>query len=193
MIIKDLHTNIKKFIQNAHQGIYVDFYPEIRKSLKIPAVLIEMTELRHDDDAGTEQLAMIAFFEARCIVAPENDGGMVARELAASVSYALYRAGRMDLPVMPAVINSVSQDFMKPELDAYEVWAVEWQHGIFIGDNLWDINVLPREITLGPIPNRKVQPMEPGVLIPHELYSDIEMLVREHKPELYERLWIETN
>jgi hypothetical protein len=183
-IIEEMHKRIKDAIADDHPGVYVDVYPELQKTLQIPAVLIELAELRQDDDQGTEQLPLIAFFEARCIVAPEDNGMMNVRKLAASVAYSIYRSRRFCLPIMPAVIINVAYDVMKPELDEYDVWVVEWTHNILVGEDLWKADVLPREIILGKPPAHTVQPMPPGELIPEKVFV-------EKQNDVYERLYID--
>jgi hypothetical protein len=188
MIVTELPERLKSVISEAHQNVYVDYYPKIRKSLKIPAVLIELSELRGGDQIGTEQLPMTAYLEARCVWAPENEGLARVRELAASVAYSIFRAARLGLPISPPNITNISPDALKPELDQFDVWVVEWTYDIFIGENLWLENVLPREITLGPTPHRLVVPAPPGELIPDKVFSDASPDVAPSDVDDYEDL-----
>jgi hypothetical protein len=189
-IITDLHRNICKALRETHPNVYVDVFPEIKKSIKLPAVFVEMSEMRPGTgDTGTEQLSVAATFEARCMIDMATHGHMAARELAASVAYQVYRHGRFDVPVMPAKIASIGPDHLSPDIDAYIVWMVEWTHQMYLGDNLWDTGVLPREIHLGPPPHKLVTENPEGVVVPHEIWASIEPLVGEKYKDYYEKVW----
>lgn len=114
-------------------------YRDDRDTLPLPALLFEMVGLEGDDqpDPGTEQLAMVARFEARVVMgfrtpAVERE----VRKLAAAV--ALWVNGnRFGQPVDPAEVLSVEPDAFEPELDQYAVWRVEWRQQVCLGTSVW--------------------------------------------------------
>ena len=46
----------------------------------------------------------------------------------------------LDCVRKPVDVLGVSEDSLKPELDGYLVWAVDFQLGIEIGEDVWAIN-----------------------------------------------------
>lgn len=119
----------------------VEAYRLDRKSLPVPACLIELTEMDavNDEDPGTEQQAVMARFEARLVIGfrqGAKNPRMEIRKLAAAVG-AFVRLQRWGCPIGPAELIGIYQDDFDPELDQYEVWRVEWQQVIHLGETVW--------------------------------------------------------
>lgn len=160
-----LHSAIVADIKAAFpQLVTVEFYqddPEARKTLPIPACLLNISEMEADNDIdpGTEQLAVVATFEAHFIINSIRTprAALAIRTLAAAFM-AWLRKRRWTNPENPAkklptgpanVVGGFPDDFT-PEMDKYEVWRVEWQQVIHLGDSVWnDEGITPSTVFLG--------------------------------------------
>lgn len=129
-------------------------YPELGKKLKLPGVLIELSELAPDEDPGTDELGLIARFTVYIVLERSSTAKLEAANLAAAVALNVYKSGRFGQDVGRATgIRAVPDEF-KPELFGYVVWAVEWSHEIRIGESIWNgEGITPSEIYLGIAPN----------------------------------------
>jgi hypothetical protein len=137
----------------------VEAYRLDRKSLKVPACLVELTDwdTRVDPDPGTEQLAVMARFEARFIMSFRQGAAnpkLEVRKLAAAFA-AFAKFQRWGCPIGPAEILSAAPDDFDPELDQFEVWCVEWQQIIHLGASVWEMppDWIPTEVYLGFAPD----------------------------------------
>lgn len=150
--LDQLHVNIVAAIAAAFPGLAtVEAYREEdeRSELVTPACLIELAELEAapDADPGTEQLAMTAKFEALVLVGfREANAKRQVRRLAAALSHFILRK-RWDLPVGPAQVIGAFRDEFDPRLDQFEVWRVEWQQVVHIGDSVWNADGVTPTLT----------------------------------------------
>lgn len=163
--LAELHDAIVADIKAAFPNLVtVEFYREDRKVLPKPACLLELSELEAipDDDPGTEQLAVMAKFEAELVIGfrtPEAKRSI--RLLAASLAAWLrmrrwtnYSGTTPKLPTGEAqVIGAYQDDFSMigrdsdKGLEQYEVWRVEWQQRIHLGKTVWtDEGTVPTEV-----------------------------------------------
>ena len=137
-----VHNGIVSAIQAKFPSLAtVEAYRTNRKSLPVPACLIELTEMdgAPDDDPGTEQLAVTARFEATLVIGfrqGANNPKREIRKLAAALA-AFIRLKRWGCPIGPAEVIGAYPDDFDPELDQYECWRVEWQQLIHLGDTVW--------------------------------------------------------
>lgn len=135
-------------------------YHDDRDTLQMPALLFELVALEADDeDRGTEQLTMIARFEARVVLgfrtaAVERE----VRKLAAAIALWI-NGNRFGQPIEPAEIMSVDPDPFDPDLDQFAVWRIEWRHQVDIGTSVW--------INDGTVPDA-VFSWVPRTGVPHE-------------------------
>lgn len=126
----------------------VEAYRLDRKSIPTPACLVELTDMEVDAevDPGTEQLAVMARFEARFLISfrqGAKNPKLEVRKLAAAFA-AFARLKRWGCPIGPAEVISCAPDDFDPELDQYECWRVEWQQIIHLGDTIWkDDGIVP--------------------------------------------------
>lgn len=150
-----LHDAIVKDIKAAFPSIKtVEFYREDRRTLPMPACLLELTELEAtmDEDPGTEQLSVLAKFEAELIIGFRTQNAKQSiRLLAAALSAWLrnrrwtnYAGTTPKLPTGAAqVIGAYHDDFnvigrdSDKGLPQFEVWRVEWQQQIHLGQTVW--------------------------------------------------------
>lgn len=147
----------------------VEFYrgegQEDRKALQTPACLLDLSEMEAspDDDPGTEQLAVIAHFEAELVIRFNTPNAKRSiRRLAAAVAAWLHNR-RWDDPANPGkklptgpcvVVGAYKDDFsgLTPgqrdvPLDQFEVWRVEWRQIVHLGESVWnDEGVTPSEV-----------------------------------------------
>lgn len=157
-----LHDAIVSDIKAAFPQLStVQFYqddPEERKTLPIPACLLTMDELDvdMDIDPGTEQLAVRAHFEAHFIVSSiRNPRAKLAVRTLAAAFMAWMRLRKWTNPENPEkklptraarVIGGYPDDF-HPEMDKYEVWRVEWEQVIHLGESVWnDEGITPSQV-----------------------------------------------
>lgn len=139
-----LFTAVEASISEAFPGFaLVQAYPEDRRHLPVPACVIEMIELEPAENPGTEQLAAVALMQAQVIIGFREPGAkrMVAKMAAALAHHV--QGKRWGLPIEPAVITSIAPSDFDPELDNFEVWAVEWQQTVHIGQSVWDEGGVP--------------------------------------------------
>ena len=127
-ILTDLHHAIVNELTTKIEGIETSgFYPKIREEITAPAVFVDMVSLEPGQDPGTGEVAYIARFEARFMVGTSDEANLQVRELAAEGGRIIYK-NSFGLNVKAAELLSVGNDGFNPELDAYEVWIVEWEH-----------------------------------------------------------------
>ncbi|BAO20610.1 hypothetical protein [Pseudomonas phage PPpW-3] len=161
-----LHAAIVADIKDAFPGLEtVEFYREDdRKTLPKPACLLELSDLEPipDDDPGTEQLAVMAKFEAELVIGFRTpEAKLSIRLLAASFGAWLrmrrwtnYSGTTPKLPTGEAQVIGIYQDDFNiygrdsdKGLSQYEVWKVEWQQRIHLGKTVWtDEGVTPAEV-----------------------------------------------
>lgn len=131
-----------------------DAYPSLQRRIGIPAVLIDMIELE-PTDFGTDRFDCYALFTAYCIVDPNTaNADLVVRNLATEVAVRVSQEADFGVEVeREAEVTRVSEDNMRPDLDGYLVWAVDFQIGLSLGEDAWAINpadgVAVTEITVG--------------------------------------------
>lgn len=154
--LDDLHTTILAQLGEAFPGIAtIDDYPDDRRRIPVPAVLVELTELTAvpDEDPGTGQLALEAQFELRYLVGfrGANQGRLIRRNIAALAHFIQHN--QWGQPVEPARVMVCEPDAFSPELDQYLVWRIEWAQIVHIGENEWlDDGEPPNEVYVGIAP-----------------------------------------
>lgn len=116
---------------------FADAWPDIKRRIILPAVLLELDELEPGDDPGTGETALIARFQARIIVDSRPEAGNRAASMLASQLAVLLRDQQWGLPIDTAQFLRACPDFMRPELDGYTVWLVEWTHEFHLGQFTW--------------------------------------------------------
>jgi len=147
-----MHEAVIAKIAAQFPGVTVDDYPDDRRRIRAPAVLVELVELAPvpDEDPGTGQLALEAHFEARYLVGFRGpDQRRHLRRTIATLAHFIQH-NRWGLPVEPARVTGCAPDEFSPELDQYHVWAVEWAQIVHIGPNEWITDdFTPTEVYVG--------------------------------------------
>lgn len=144
----------------------VEAYREDLTGLPTPICLFELVDMEPQDDIGTEQLPVMARFEARVILGFRTDDvKMQTRKLAAALALHI-RGKRWGLPVQPASVTAIEPDDFLPDLDQFEVWRVDWQQTIHLGASIWADD--------GTLPTRVLASWSPDIGPAHETdYVDI--------------------
>lgn len=122
----------------------VEDYAYSRKQFTAPGCFVELTQLDAGEmDPGTEQLQVAARFEAHLIIGfRQLEAKRHIRKLAGAFAVFL-RHQRWGLPVGPAEFVSAAPDELagvgqNPDnLDQYEVWTIEWEQQIHLGESTW--------------------------------------------------------
>jgi hypothetical protein len=118
-------------------------YPRMCSELVAPACFIEIESFDVGTDPGTEELAVIANFNARLVIDKiAQNSSFVIRELALKLAN-LINKNTWHSAVLPAKIKEIAPDAFSPELDAYIVWNVICE--LHVGKNIW--TNLEQEIT----------------------------------------------
>lgn len=136
-----VHAGIVSTLQAQFPALHVEAYRLDRKTFPVPACLIELSEMdaAPDVDPGTEQLAVMARFEAKLAIGfrqGANNPKLEIRKLAAAVA-AFVRLQRWGCPIGPAEVIGAYPDDFDPELDQFECWRVEWRQVIHLGESIW--------------------------------------------------------
>lgn len=152
----------------------VEAYREDRRSLPAPACLVQLVDLEPDPaaDPGTEQLAVVARFEAQVVLGfREANARRAAPKLAAALALHIQRK-RWGLPVEAATVTAIEPDDFSPELDQFEVWRVDWQQIVHLGPSVWtNDGILPTEILIGYAPDigpgneAEYEPLDGGISV----------------------------
>lgn len=161
--ISQLHTAIINGFENSlnanldeNKKIYIAAYPNIERSIKIPAVIIELSELEQAQDNGDDTTTLNAIFEARVILSPtQQNAHLMLRELTLKVIKTLhYQTWGLSGVGYCEFINATSDVFYpdgsKIELDGYLCWNVRWSQEVKFGEPVewWD-GFYPVELYLG--------------------------------------------
>ena len=149
-----MHENIVKKLSDQFKDDFklIEFYrsENDRTPLKkenLPALLLEVPdfELNLEEDAGTEQLPMLARIEARVVIdamEKEQDNPTFAklkvRTLALKLAQYLFKNKHFHgLKTGPLTLLDVTEDAFYPGLDRYDVWRVDFSIPIHIGESIW--------------------------------------------------------
>lgn len=151
--------------------VNVEFFPdepEANTRMPVPAILLDVSEMETDaeNDPGTEQSPMKLSFSAFIIISGLQDGNtklqirLLAAALASWLKLRLWRdpsnPGDDDnpnyLPSDPAMVLGAYRDDFNPALDRYEVWRVDWEQVVYLGESVFDTTFLPDHVWLGLAP-----------------------------------------
>ncbi|MEX0304353.1 MAG: hypothetical protein AB3N24_18180 [Leisingera sp.] len=154
--LDQLHEAILTKIKEQFPALVtVEDYEADRKGLKVPAILLELVDMEAapDDDGGSGQLPVISKWAARVVFgfAQENVKREV-RRLAGALGVLVHQ-NRWGMAVGPAAVTVIGPDAFDPAFDKHEVWAVEWDQQIDLGENVWTgEGVVPVEVKIGYAP-----------------------------------------
>ena len=134
-----VYAAIEQHIRDAIPGLlYVGTMPDGIEVVPPPAVVIELVGFENaDKDPGTGETAVEARFEARVIVAAEEENCLHVAAFVAAQLAVLLRMQSWGLAVELAEFVRAERDWSRPELDSYAVWVVEWTQVIYLGEEEW--------------------------------------------------------
>jgi len=137
-------------LPNVH---YCGHYPNRMDAITVPAVLIELVELEPGTDLGTEELVLVAHFEARVIMQP-NVSPEPIQTLVLSVLQWLNDTNGMPAKVTKPNIKQALPDAFTPDTHAYQVWQIHWSQSLRMGQSVWEgEGIVPSQIWLGQSPD----------------------------------------
>lgn len=146
-----VYTAIEEHIKEAIPGlVYVGTMPEGRVCIDPPAVVLELVGFEDaDKDPGTGEVAVDARFEARVLVASEEDNCTHVAAFVAAQIAVLLRMQSWGLPVEFAQFVRAERDWTRPDLDSFVVWVVEWTQILYLGQEEWPWpGMLPSDLQL---------------------------------------------
>jgi hypothetical protein len=119
----------------------------MRSETKAPACFVEISSFDVGTDPGTEELAVVANFEAMVVIDRMiENSGFAIRQLALQLAN-LINHNTWNSTISPAKIKEIIPDAFSPELDAYLVWNISWAHELHVGENVWEASgILPHVI-----------------------------------------------
>ncbi|MFK9080189.1 hypothetical protein [Pseudomonas neuropathica] len=134
-----VYAAIEQHIRDAIPGLlYVGTMPDGIEVVPPPAVVLELVGFENaDKDPGTGETAVEARFEARVIVAAEEENCLHVAAFVAAQLAVLLRMQSWGLAVEFAEFVRAERDWSRPELDSYAVWVVEWTQVIYLGAEEW--------------------------------------------------------
>ncbi|PHV04995.1 hypothetical protein CSQ96_22610 [Janthinobacterium sp. BJB412] len=134
--IEQLHEAIRSGLAARLAGVpTVLHYPPSEAALALPAVLVELAELRPGRDPGTGQSALVGRFVARLVVdAAGAKAALALRELAARLALAL-KHENWGLPVGMAQLLQAGAGATAAA--GRLEWQLEWSHEFELGAPLW--------------------------------------------------------
>lgn len=136
--LQQLYAAIEAHIQAAVPGLkYIATMPAPFRHIPLPAILLEVDEFEPGQDRGTGEVTVVVRFTARVVVGAEQPDAQHQAAFVAALLTGLLRQQSWGLDVEFAEFVRASQDWTRPDLDAYVVWAVEWTQPIYLGDIEW--------------------------------------------------------
>lgn len=152
-----LHAAIVDRLAAAFPAVVtVEAYPDDRRTMRAPAILVDLEdfEAAPDDNPGTEQLPVVARFSARIVIGFRTaNAKREIRKLAAAVGVFVHR-NRWGQHVGPAEVLTITPDDFEPTLDQFEVWRVDWQQPLALGEGVWNNDgTIPTEVLYSFVPD----------------------------------------
>lgn len=129
--------------------ISADPPPRQKRSLRMPAIYIEMSDFSPMQASGDSRLLTDVRWEARCLVDPNQPRADLAlRALSGRLAVALHDI-RRPVPGHGHIrLAQAGPDAFRPEIEGYLCWVVEFGTEIALGE-LEPESVTPSEIDLG--------------------------------------------
>lgn len=138
--LEQLFGAIEQHLQVNLPGVeMVAVWPDLdgKHHIPLPAVFLEIAEIEPGQDMGTGETVLVCRFEARIIVDVIKDHHQRQAVHLATQLAVLLRAQTWGLAVEPAEFVQAVQDWVRPELDGYTVWLVEWTQTVYLGAEEW--------------------------------------------------------
>jgi len=132
--------------------ISADTPPQTRRSLRVPAVYLEIDSIEPMQENGDARLLADVRWQARCLVDPTLPrADLLVRALAARVAVTLHEI-RRPIPGHGHIrLLNAADDAFRPEVEGYIVWVVEFGLELALGQ-LEPPGIAPTQIYLGDAP-----------------------------------------
>lgn len=154
-IINGFNNSLNANLEN-NKKIFISAYPNIEKSLKVPAIIIELAEIENANDFGDDTTTINAIFEARVVLSPtQNNAHLMLRELVLKVIKTLrFQTWGLVGVDCCQFINATNDVFYpdgsKVELEGYLCWNVRWTQQVKFGEpQQWWEGYYPLDVYLG--------------------------------------------
>ncbi len=122
--------------------------PRNMESVILPAIFLDLGELAYGIDAGTEQLPLVAHWEAR-LVMPDDLDDTTVWSLVEAVMLQLFTASWPDLDVGKVELKQATPDEFSPDLVGHRVWLIEWAQRLRVGTDVFDgEGIVPTEVII---------------------------------------------
>lgn len=129
--------------------ISADAPPRQNRSLRVPAIYLEMADFSQMQAAGDSRLLTDVRWEARCLVDPNlARADLMLRALVGRVVVALHDVRRPVPGHGHLRLVQAGPDAFRPEVEGYLCWVVEFGTEIALGE-LEPEGITPSEIYLG--------------------------------------------
>jgi hypothetical protein len=119
--------------------VTVNDFDALRTGLALPACLITLEDFEAEPEADplTGQLALLVRWRARVVIGFKTPAAKrEIRKLAAALGFFIH-GQRWGLPVEAAAVTVIAPDDFEPSLDQFEVWSVDFQQMINLGESVW--------------------------------------------------------
>lgn len=118
-------------------------YEKNIRKFKAPAIFLEVPSYEVGDMPATDELALVAIFEARLVVDSNIEHAyFYSHGLITKLAHFI-NLNNFNQNITPATLKSISEDAFRPEFDNYLCWLVEWSHELYIGKNIFDETGFP--------------------------------------------------
>jgi hypothetical protein len=129
---------------------------ESRSELRVPAVIVDFTEIEPDPDREphTGQFPCMIRVEARIVLGHRTP--KVRREVikAAGALAAFVHNNRFGIKWGAATVIAVEPDEFAPQIDTFDIWRVEWTHSCDLGQSYFvDSGITPSIVLTSWVPD----------------------------------------
>lgn len=135
MTLAEIIDGLAARLAAALPGVNVTADPPAGRSLRLPALVVELSDLDPVGNLGDTRTLVDARIELRAIVDPAGPRPhMAVRDLAAQALHAAYNLRRIAPGHGHVRVLRAGADGFRPELDGYEVWMVELAAELALGE-----------------------------------------------------------
>ena len=123
-------------------GVFCEAYPALERKITLPAALVELDEVE-PANFGQDEFGIYPRFIVYCIVDHTLPTAYLdVRNLAIKVAARVWQEEDFGVDDVRSVVEiiRIGEDSLRPDLEGYMVWSVEFQVGLVVGEKQWSIN-----------------------------------------------------